>query len=328
MLPSDQHPPTTRTRKLRPAAKLPTPTVARTLGPADLRCLKRLLSETVEYVPNEFYDRPDAEARFLAPLQDLKLPSEPMPESDDSGIYHLEDVGRPATKPERERALFLRMNYCRMRVFQLCEQFANRRLSGDGAAELLKWKRQATDAQNEIVRENVPLVLAMAKRTRIPGVDISDMISEGNLALLRAVDKFDTARGYKFSTYACRAILKSFSRVATRSARHRGRFPTEFDPTLERSNYIEQRRVALRDDCVDELRAILGENSAELTHVEREVILARFALDGNGKDASRRAKTLEQVGQMIGVTKERVRQIQNKALDKLRVALEDGVLAR
>ena len=146
------------------------------------------------------------------------------------------------------------------------------------------------------------------------------------MALLRAVAKFDCSRGYKFSTYACRAILKSFSRVATRASRHRGHFPTEFDPDLERGDFLEQRRAAQTDNCIGELRALLDGGDDSLSDVERTVIRARFALE-KSDDATDRAKTLEQVGDLIGVTKERVRQIQNKALAKLRAALEDSVLA-
>ena len=156
--------------------------------------------------------------------------------------------------------------------------------------------RQAETAKCEIVRANVPLVLAMAKRTRLNSIDYAELISEGNMALLRSVDKFDCSRGFKFSTYACRAILKSFSRVAMRTSRYRSRFPMEFDPSLERSDFTERQRVAHEKDCVVELRGILSDNRAELNEVEATVIKARFAiervpgLDGEGP------KTLEQVG--------------------------------
>jgi len=328
MLPSESAPTPTNIRKLRPQAKLPTPAVLRTLTPEDIRCVKRVLGEVAEYVPNPRLDDPQAEAVLLPPSLDGATGPAPRSASDDSGVYQLDDEELLPSKPEREHHLFLRLNYCRRRLFLLLQAYQGKRLSAEAVRELLKWKRATQATQNELVRVNVPLVLAMAKRTRIPGIDLSDMISEGNLALLRSVDKFDCSRGYKFSTYACRSILKSFSRVASRTARYRGRFPAEFDPSLEKSNLVEQRRVALEGDCVDELRSILGGNSAHLTEVEREVILARFALDETGRDATCRARTLEQVGQMIGVTKERVRQIQNKALDKLRIALEDGVLSQ
>ena len=77
---------------------------------------------------------------------------------------------------------------------------------------------------------------------------------------------------------------------------------------------------------MDELRAILSQNLADLNEVEQKVIRARFALDTVDADEAR-PMTLEQVGQIIGVTKERVRQIQNKALEKLRQTLEEGILA-
>jgi RNA polymerase sigma factor (sigma-70 family) len=191
--------------------------------------------------------------------------------------------------------------------------------------ELLGWAHRCLMARGQITQANLPLVLAMAKRTRLGGLDVNELVSEGNFALLRSVDKFDCARGFKFSTYACRAILKSFSRVAMRTSRYRGHFPTEFDPSLEKSDYVERRRDDAKADCVEEIRDILDGNRAELNDMERTVIRERFALDAP-EDAPK-PKTLEQVGELIGVTKERVRQIQNKALKKIRLALEDNFLA-
>ena len=228
---------------------------------------------------------------------------------------------RPTDTEERHR--FLWLNYCRYRVQKVIEDNVGRRLTAQAVGELLRWERAAAHAREELVRENVPLVLAMAKRVRLTRVDFAELVSEGNMALLRAVDKFDCNRGYKFSTYACRAILKSFSRVASRSARYRGRFPTEFDPALEKGDQLGHRQSSEEADTVDELRAALQKNLADLTDVEVQVIRARFAMDKpktNGTTLHH--KTLEQVGAMIGVTKERVRQIQNKALGKLRTYLE------
>ena len=74
-------------------------------------------------------------------------------------------------------------------------------------------------------------------------------------------------------------------------------------------------------DSADEVRFIMNNNRAELSKVERTVILHRF---GIGDDRKQAPLTLEQVGQLIGVTKERVRQIQNKALSKLRTVIEEG----
>ena len=163
----------------------------------------------------------------------------------------------------------------------------------------------------------------MAKRTRMSEVDFADLVSEGNMALLRAVDKFDAGRGYKFSTYACRAILKAFSRQGMKLSKYRQRFPTDFDPKLERSNFLETKRNTFEKDAAEEVKRIVQENRADLTEVERTVIEHRFGLEsGDGE----KPMTLEQVGQIIGVTKERVRQIQNKAMEKIRLQLEANFL--
>jgi RNA polymerase primary sigma factor len=315
-------------RKLAPSAKLPRSTVLGALAPLEQARLKRVLSETAECVFDGSFQSASAEESFLAgpPADGSKVPRRNL-DNDDSGVDLLSDSSR-ALSAEQERHIFLRLNYCRYRVMRVLRRFRDRRLTAVATRELLKWYGAVLETRSDIVRANVPLVLAMAKRTKITGVDFADLISEGNLALLRSVAKFDCSRGYKFSTYACRAILKSFSRVAIRAARYRGRFPTEFDPTLEKSDHVEQKRRVVEDDCVDELKSILGDNLAQLNDVEQCVIRARFALDGDrAADEPPKAKTLEQVGEMIGVTKERVRQIQNKALIKLKTALEEGVLA-
>jgi len=311
--------------KIMPTVKPPTSSALASLSAADARRLLRRLREPVECVFNPAFEGTDAERVLLAPLEPASV--EVPADADDSGTDLL-GVGRIVVlTAEQERHAFLQLNYCRYRVMRVVQKFAGRRLSLEAALELLDWERRAAEARELIVRVNLPLVLAMAKRTRVSGVDFSDLISEGNLALMRAVEKFDCSRGYKFSTYACRAILKSFSRVATRCARYRGQFPTEFDPLLEKGDLLEQKRADVEEDCVDELKDILRRNLAHLSEVEQQVIRARFALGPSNGLEPVEAKTLEQVGQMIGVTKERVRQIQNHALSKLRAALENGILA-
>lgn len=330
MLPIKQPEGATALRKLQPTAKMPTQAVLGTLTAADAGMLQRRLIELIECVFNRRFARPESERLLMRSLAELDSArrSGSQADNDDSGLDLFAKKPSRGLTGEQEQHLFLKLNYARYRAMRILHQFNNKRLSAAAARELLRWESATVDTRVEIVRANVPLVLAMAKRTKLTGVDYADLISEGNLALLRSVDKFDVARGFKFSTYACRAILKSFSRVASRTARYRGHFPTEYDPVLEKSDFVEKKRVDVAEDCVDELKSILGSNVANLNDVERRVILARFALDEpRDEPIAPKAKTLEQVGQMIGVTKERVRQIQNKALHKLRSALESGVLA-
>jgi RNA polymerase sigma factor (sigma-70 family) len=296
----------------------------------DRETLERLLTDPVEFMDNPMFHDRKSEAELEASFHD---------ESDFSAsearllpidIFEETDKAMTAFKPlsgEQEMKLFLKLNYARYRIYKAMKGRANKPLTMTLVPELLMWRKEEFKARSQITQANIPLVLAMAKRSKLMGVDFTELISEGNMALLRSVDKFDCSRGFKFSTYACRAIIKSFARVAQKTNRYRGRFPVEFDPDLEKSDFLEQRREDTKIFCMDRLRDILGsrDESTDLSDIERKVLRARFAIRED--DTEDKPMTLEEVGRVIGVTKERVRQIQNKALGKLRVALEDLVLS-
>lgn len=295
---------------------------------AERRLLDQTLSETLECVYHHSFRRPTAERRLVRSLpseSDLRLD---VPGNDDSGLSLLAPPRHKVLTTEEERELFLRFNYCRYRVMLVVRRHHGKRLGLRAGRELVQWTREALQTRSTIVRLNTSLVMAMARRTRTVGVELSDLVSEGNLALLRCSDKFDCSRGFKFSTYACRAIVSAFIRLSSKAARYRSQFPAAFDPTLERNDYLERKRVDDADDCVSGLKLILAHNSADLSTVERRVINARFVLDGPDAAAQtqRRPPTLEQVGALLGVSKERVRQIQNRALSKLRTVLEEELL--
>ncbi|NLX12259.1 MAG: sigma-70 family RNA polymerase sigma factor [Phycisphaerales bacterium] len=310
---------------IQPNVLLPTTAQMARLDADNRAALRRLFGEPMEYIDHELFHKSNAEKLIFG--KNARLDSEEAFLDDDNLIdptlAHFEEGRTLTTRHEIE--LFQKFNYSRMRILSILGQYHGKRMPDSALRELLAWSRRADIQCSLIAQANMPLVLAMAKRTRLNGLDPNELISEGNFALLRAIDKFDCSRGFKFSTYACRAILKSFSRVAMWTSRYRGRFPTEFDPSLEKSNFIERKRDGLKAQCVDEIRDIIDHNRAELNEIERTVIRERFALDAGPERI--KGKTLEQVGELIGVTKERVRQIQNKALRKLRDMLEDGFLA-
>lgn len=313
----------------RPVLTVPT-TVRHTAALADLDPVARALVEEaltvpLDYVKNDLFKKASAERELFEEGMDITPAS--------TSWYHpmIDDelIGNAAPSSsllsaEQERHLFLRYNYARMRAQAAVKKFRTHP-GKQCAREIALWYGRVKETRELITQANLALVLAMAKRTRMSEVDFGELVSEGNMALLRAVEKFDAARGFKFSTYACRAILKAFSRIALKTSRYRAAFPAEFDPSMERSNYQETRRADIEQDAVEELQRIIGENRAQLSDVEKTVIQARFAIN-RGQDIP--AMTLEEVGQVIGVTKERVRQIQNKALEKLRATLEDEVLVK
>ncbi len=310
--------------------------VRRRLSRDDQRILDHLLEHEQDFIDSEEFYREDAEKRIYDEAPEVAKP--------DTTWYHpvMDDLsGSRTTRTVKsaqqviltgaeERVLFLQFNYARYMVNKIQKEIwasPTRQPTPEQAEEILSWYRRADKIREQIAETNLALVLAMAKRTRMSEVDFADLVSEGNMALLRAVDKFDAGRGFKFSTYACRAILKAFSRQGMKLSKYRQRFPTDFDPKLEKSNHLETKRADFEKDAAEEVRRIVLENEADLTEVERTVIEHRFNLKTDAEPAmNEKPMTLEQVGQIIGVTKERVRQIQNKAMEKIRLKLEASFL--
>ncbi|MBN1766455.1 MAG: sigma-70 family RNA polymerase sigma factor [Sedimentisphaerales bacterium] len=273
------------------------------LSIAEKDLLEEILAGPVSYIPDPRFNRPT----IMNPVMEQKvevLPSTPVSADD-------------------EQTLFLQMNYARHRLCQ-----ARRRLMRQSrwvkadTQEIFKWHQAQLDYRSKIVTCNMGLVLSMVQRVKYPGVEFTDLISEGSMALLRATEKFDCARGFKFSTYACRAILKGFSRAAKQSYRYRSIFPTQLDTTLDKDDTPERLQFEQQQDIVDEVRRMMDDNEAELSEIEMSVVKMRFSLP----DEQNAPYTLKEVGARLGLTKERIRQIQNKALAKLRTVAEESIL--
>ncbi|MDP7030366.1 MAG: sigma-70 family RNA polymerase sigma factor [Phycisphaerales bacterium] len=292
-----------------------------------------ILATPVEYVDSPEFTRPGAERRIFDDAPEVRRADvgwyrplmDPNSTSTKAPTRHRDSIVLTAAE---EQVIFLQYNYARFRVRSVQDSIKTARPGIRQRTELLRWYHIAQQLRHRIAEANLALVLAMSKRIRMGDMEFGDLISEGNMALLRSIDKFDIGRGFKFSTYACRAILKGFSRHGGKHLRYRQRFGATYDPEFERSNYPEERRAEDIRDSAEEVKQFVLENQAELTDVEREVIHHRFRI-GPGDAAGlrhERPRTLAQVGRMIGLTKERVRQIQNKALGKLRLAVEESSL--
>jgi RNA polymerase primary sigma factor len=296
------------------------------LSAADEAVLRQILTEPMDYIDSDAFREPDAETKIYEDVPDVEKPDvswyRPLMDEPASRNQSTKKPGTLLLTAAEERILFLQYNYARHRVSELQKEVGLDEPTEDQAREMLHWYRVAQAYREQIAETNLALVLAMAKRTRMSEVDFADLVSEGNMALLRSVDKFDCGRGFKFSTYACRAILKAFSRQGMKLSKYRQRFPTDFDPALEKSNHLETLRRTHEEECAEEVKHIVQQNEADLTEVEQTVIHHRFGLDSKNDTPP---LTLEQVGQIIGVTKERVRQIQNKALEKIRAVLDESV---
>ncbi len=254
------------------------------------------------YIMNAELARPGTEAALFDDWID--------PPWEGGRISHTEEVRR-----------FKQLHYCAYKLSRLYQRAVKSHRPSINT-QYAVWVGRYHALRQRLIDANLGLVYDLIGRSRFKMLDRDEMASEGMMALLRAVDTFDPWRGYRFSTYACNAILRAFSRAAARDSRRRALIAGPYDPEFEKSDYPEVRRVDEEKLYVERLNSILDDNQADLTGVERSVLARRFPDD---EDAER--ATLERIGRQMRVSKERVRQIQLSALNKLRKALEtDAVL--
>ena len=181
--------------------------------------------------------------------------------------------------------------------------------------------RSAIALKRRITQANLRLVVSIAKRhAALRAADsLFELVSDGNVSLMRAVDKFDYSRGFKFSTYATWAIKRGFARSLPEEYLRRDRFRTGHDEFLAAVRDHRPESIALDAGSRTAISRTIADGLAELSSRERGIVERRFGLVGAG-----RPETLEDISRDVGLSKERIRQIERQALAKLRHHLGDG----
>ncbi|MCG3138150.1 MAG: RNA polymerase sigma factor RpoS [Phycisphaerae bacterium] len=219
------------------------------------------------------------------------------------------------THPE-ELVLFKRMQYCGYRMSRMWDDLE--RLSTPERKRYLRWYKQYFEIRDRLINANMGLVFDLLSKNRFTNVEYDEIRSEGLMALLRAVDTYDPWSGFRFSTYACNAILRAFSRSALMESKRYHLRAASYEPHMEPDQSDDLRHDEQLDYLAERVTSALKDDLAELNDTERFVLQERFPLHEQAKRA-----TLKMVGEKMHISKERVRQIQESALNKLRRVLID-----
>ncbi len=291
--------------------QLSTDTGAGPLSPVDY---DQLLVRAADFVASEDFDSASSEREIL---QDDFL-SKCESESPKRSVKRLSLPPHLASlceeqllTPDQERQLFRRMNYLKYRAHVL--------LKGPNCSASSQWEieralgllRAADWYRDCIVKANVRLVISVVKKFVNPHCGFDDLLSDGIMALIRAVEKFDYQLGFRFSTYATQVVRRNSYRFVMDKQEER----------LKVSNSLSESGLDIAEDLVpssmDEqrwnaLRSHLGDLLSKLDRREKFIIRARFSLGGH-----RRVQTLQKLADCLHISKERVRQLEKRAMEKL-----------
>ena len=308
-----------------PVENIPSDSAFKTLDALAQRA-ERLCSISIQYIDNPEFRDHDCAARFLDEMVAEPAASAVQGRDEDESDDAMDEETRRVLPPHlahlrgtrllskhEEAHLFRKMNYLKYLADELRKKINRRRPNPASLDRLEELLAEAVAVRNELIGANLRLVVSVAKRYVDSANGFTDLVSDGNMSLMQAIEKFDYARGFRFSTYATWALRYNFARaVATRRERDK-RLVHDDELVLDLPDESEPTSIAAVEADESRVRSAVGKILRRLDDREREVIRRRFGI-GRGQQE----RTLQQIARDLGVCKERVRQIQLRAMSKLR----------
>jgi RNA polymerase primary sigma factor len=270
----------------------------------------------IEFIPNESFSEPFAEADILGDHL-LGMAGETSRVSRSSRLAELPTYlarlcEARLLQGDEESKMFRRMNYLLFLAEEVRKKMDANNPSELGLVRIQGLVSAAHWHRDYIVKANMRLVISIVKKFVNLNNNFDDLLSDGIMALIRAVEKFDFNRGFRFSTYATQVVRRNAYRNVMTKQRERSRIGLILD---EANVDIESRETVsgVSLERWNVLTGKLGQLLNQLDRREKLIVRARFSLGGH-----RSVQTLQRIADALGVSKERVRQIEKRALEKLR----------
>ncbi|MGC3971304.1 MAG: sigma-70 family RNA polymerase sigma factor [Pirellulales bacterium] len=272
------------------------------ISQTELEAVRRWLQTAIEFVPNpDFAKDGDAKNPRLARAPDSPAAAlSPLPQLADGELL----------QPSQESSLFLLMNRLKYQAEQLQRKLSLKKRCDSLVVRIEALLQRAAEVRNVLIRANLRLVVSVARKFASAQRPLAELVSDGNLTLFRAVEKFDASRGFRFSTYATWAMRYNFARAVVSAKPHIGLGSRDEDSQIE---IIDHRRSPAIHQAALKRHRALEQMLASLDDRERVVIRRRYGLDAGIDERS-----LQELADEMSICKERVRQLQMRVLDKLR----------
>ena len=282
----------------------------------------RLLDKEIDFVSNTAFQDPDADDEILtdqpesADQQKISKPPRDLP-------AHLARLCEThLLTAQQETHLFRKMNYLKFRANVLRSRLDPERPVVKLIERIESLLAEADAVRDHILQANMRLVISVVKKFVVPQYSFDEILSDGIASLIQAVDKFDYDRGFRFSTYAYRAIARNAFRQVTQRQKELSRSCSiSADNGLDVPD--ESPTCKLTVSTWKQLRDSLAGLLQQLDRRERFIVEGRFALGHAAK-----VRTFQSLADELGVSKERVRQLEQRAVGKLRKMSGEGQLAR
>ena len=283
---------------------------------------EQLASTEISFIANDEFMTRTACRKILGTPIDLGFNPEIFTKSSTNLPSYLARLcDAPLLENDEDQSLFQRMNYLLFRANMLRAKLSVRRPNEAKIVEIEDLLQQAEDVKNRIVVANVRLVISIVKQLAPTPTLFEEMLSDGLMAMIRAVEKFDFGRGFRFSTYATMVIRRQLYRSMKNDHRDRTRFTTG-EPAIFSEHAESEREPRIGYQGWVQLNTSLNTMMRDLDDRERQIIRARFGFDTDGKK-----QTLQALAKEFGVCKERVRQLEKRAMTKLRTLAGESQLA-